>query len=440
MKKKIFSVIISLVVGVIILISGVVTFSFSSIYEKNSIKELQNEAALIIKGYEESDLEYLNSLSDINLRVNLINFDGEVIFDNKTDAETLENHSSREEFVEALNSGYGESKRESTSLLKTYYYVAYKVENRIILRVAKEVDSIFYILLNNLWPLYLTALICIIVSIVLAIVLSKKLVTPINNIDLENPLANNKYKEIEPLLVKIETQKNELIHENDEVIKASKIRQEFTSNVSHELKTPLHIISGYAELIKEGIATADDSKEFATKIYKEADRMSKLVEDIMKISKLEDSSDVNKTDLCLKEIIIKVVDSLSIEAKKNKVKFEINLEDLHLYADYESIYSIIFNLVDNAIKYNKKNGKVFINLFCKDNKIFIQVKDTGIGIPSTDLERIFERFYRIDKSRSKEIGGTGLGLAIVKHSVILNKGTIKVESEEKNGTIFTVIF
>ena len=440
MKKKIFSVIISLVVGVIILISGVVTFSFSSIYEKNSIKELQNEAALIIKGYEESDLEYLNSLSDINLRVNLINFDGEVIFDNKTDAETLENHSSREEFVEALNSGYGESKRESTSLLKTYYYVAYKVENRIILRVAKEVDSIFYILLNNLWPLYLTALICIIVSTVLAIVLSKKLVTPINNIDLENPLANNKYKEIEPLLVKIETQKNELIHENDEVIKASKIRQEFTSNVSHELKTPLHIISGYAELIKEGIATADDSKEFATKIYKEADRMSKLVEDIMKISKLEDSSDVNKTDLCLKEIIIKVVDSLSIEAKKNKVKFETNLEDLHLYADYESIYSIIFNLVDNAIKYNKKNGKVFINLYCKDNKIFIQVKDTGIGIPSTDLERIFERFYRIDKSRSKEIGGTGLGLAIVKHSVILNKGTIKVESEEKNGTIFTVIF
>lgn len=440
MKKKIFSVIISLVVGVIILISGVVTFSFSSIYEKNSIKELQNEAALIIKGYEESDLEYLNSLSDINLRVNLINFDGEVIFDNKTDAETLENHSSREEFVEALNSSYGESKRESTSLLKTYYYVAYKVENRIILRVAKEVDSIFYILLNNLWPLYLTALICIIVSIVLAIVLSKKLVTPINNIDLENPLANNKYKEIEPLLVKIETQKNELIHENDEVIKASKIRQEFTSNVSHELKTPLHIISGYAELIKEGIATADDSKEFATKIYKEADRMSKLVEDIMKISKLEDSSDVNKTDLCLKEIIIKVVDSLSIEAKKNKVKFETNLEDLHLYADYESIYSIIFNLVDNAIKYNKKNGKVFINLYCKDNKIFIQVKDTGIGIPSTDLERIFERFYRIDKSRSKEIGGTGLGLAIVKHSVILNKGTIKVESEEKNGTIFTVIF
>ncbi|MDY2727575.1 MAG: ATP-binding protein [Candidatus Onthovivens sp.] len=440
MKKKIFSVIISLVVGVIILISGVVTFSFSSIYEKNSIKELQNEAALIIKGYEESDLEYLNSLSDINLRVNLINFDGEVIFDNKTDAETLENHSSREEFVEALNSGYGESKRESTSLLKTYYYVAYKVENRIILRVAKEVDSIFYILLNNLWPLYLTALICIIVSIVLAIVLSKKLVTPINNIDLENPLANNKYKEIEPLLVKIETQKNELIHENDEVIKASKIRQEFTSNVSHELKTPLHIISGYAELIKEGIATADDSKEFATKIYKEADRMSKLVEDIMKISKLEDSSDVNKTDLCLKEIIIKVVDSLSIEAKKNKVKFETNLEDLHLYADYESIYSIIFNLVDNAIKYNKKNGKVFINLYCKDNKIFIQVKDTGIGIPSTDLERIFERFYRIDKSRSKELGGTGLGLAIVKHSVILNKGTIKVESDEKNGTIFTVIF
>ena len=439
MKRKINSVIISLVVCVITLITIVSSISFSSIYEKNEIIELQNECSLVIKGYELDDISYLESIEDSSLRVTLIDLEGNVIFDNQLDENEMENHASREEFKEAKENGYGISKRYSSSLLKTFYYVAYKLDNNII-RVSKVADSTLYILFINLWPLYIVAIVLIICSILLGFLLSKKIVDPINNINLEHPLENNKYKEIEPLLIRIEAQKNELMKENEEVLNASKVRQEFTSNVSHELKTPLHVISGYAELIKEGIVKDSDVKEFGEKIYSEASRMSKLVEDIMKISKLESDKTIEKTQLKLKNIVVSIVDSLMIEADKKNVKFKLSLNDCSISGNYDSIYSLIFNLADNAIKYNKINGKVTIKLQEVSNNVILSVKDTGIGIPKEDLDRIFERFYRVDKSRSKDSGGTGLGLAIVKHSLIVNNATIKVESELKKGSTFTVTF
>ena len=439
MKRKINSVIISLVVCVITLITIVSSISFSSIYEKNEIIELQNECSLVIKGYELDDISYLESIEDSSLRVTLIDLEGNVIFDNQLDESEMENHSSREEFKEAKEKGYGISKRYSSTLLKTFYYVAYKLDNNII-RVSKVADSTLYILFINLWPLYIVAIVLIICSILLGFLLSKKIVDPINNINLEHPLENNKYKEIEPLLIRIEAQKNELMKENEEVLNASKVRQEFTSNVSHELKTPLHVISGYAELIKEGIVKDSDVKEFGEKIYSEASRMSKLVEDIMKISKLESDKTIEKTQLKLKNIVVAIVDSLMIEADKKNIKFKLSLNDCSISGNYDSIYSLIFNLVDNAIKYNKTNGKITIKLQEVSNNVILSVKDTGIGIPKEDLDRIFERFYRVDKSRSKDSGGTGLGLAIVKHSLIVNNATIKVESELKKGSTFTVTF
>ena len=439
MKRKINSVIISLVVCVITLITIVSSISFSSIYEKNEIIELQNECSLVIKGYKLDDISYLESIEDSSLRVTLIDLEGDVIFDNQLNESEMENHASREEFKEAKENGYGISKRYSSSLLKTFYYVAYKLDNNII-RVSKVADSTLYILFINLWPLYIVAIVLIICSILLGFLLSKKIVDPINNINLEHPLENNKYKEIEPLLIRIEAQKNELMKENEEVLNASKVRQEFTSNVSHELKTPLHVISGYAELIKEGIVKDSDVKEFGEKIYSEASRMSKLVEDIMKISKLESDKTFEKTELKLKNIVVAIVDSLMIEADKKNVKFKLSLNDCSISGNYDSIYSLIFNLVDNAIKYNKTNGKITIKLQEVSNNVILSVKDTGIGIPKEDLDRIFERFYRVDKSRSKDSGGTGLGLAIVKHSLIVNNATIKVESELKKGSTFTVTF
>ena len=439
MKRKINSVIISLVVCVITLITIVSSISFSSIYEKNEIIELQNECGLVIKGYELDDISYLESIEDSSLRVTLIDLEGNVIFDNELDESEMENHASREEFKEAKENGYGISKRYSSSLLKTFYYVAYKLDNNII-RVSKVADSTLYILFINLRPLYIVAFVLITCSILLGFLLSKKIVDPINNINLEHPLENNKYKEIEPLLIRIEAQKNELMKENEEVLNASKVRQEFTSNVSHELKTPLHVISGYAELIKEGIVKDSDVKEFGEKIYSEASRMSKLVEDIMKISKLESDKTIEKTQLKLKNIVVAIVDSLMIEADKKNIKFKLSLDDCSISGNYDSIYSLIFNLVDNAIKYNKTYGKITIKLQEDSNSVILSVKDTGIGIPKEDLDRIFERFYRVDKSRSKDSGGTGLGLAIVKHSLIVNNATIKVESELKKGSTFTVTF
>ena len=439
MKRKINSVIISLVVCVITLITIVSSISFSSIYEKNEIIELQNECSLVIKGYKLDDISYLESIEDSSLRVTLIDLEGNVIFDNQLDESEMENHASREEFKEAKENGYGIIKRYSSSLLKTFYYVAYKLDNNII-RVSKVADSTLYILFINLWPLYIVAIVLILCSILLGFLLSKKIVDPINNINLEHPLENNKYKEIEPLLIRIEAQKNELMKENEEVLNASKVRQEFTSNVSHELKTPLHVISGYAELIKEGIVKDSDVKEFGEKIYSEASRMSKLVEDIMKISKLESDKAFEKTQLKLKNLVVAIVDSLMIEADKKNVKFKLSLNDCSISGNYDSIYSLIFNLVDNAIKYNKTNGKITIKLQEVSNNVILSVKDTGIGIPKEDLDRIFERFYRVDKSRSKDSGGTGLGLAIVKHSLIVNNATIKVESELKKGSTFTVTF
>ena len=210
MKRKINSVIISLVVCVITLITIVSSISFSSIYEKNEIIELQNECSLVIKGYELDDISYLESIEDSSLRVTLIDLEGNVIFDNQLDESEMENHSSREEFKEAKENGYGISKRYSSSLLKTFYYVAYKLDNNII-RVSKVADSTLYILFINLWPLYIVAIVLIICSILLGFLLSKKIVDPINNINLEHPLENNKYKEIEPLLIRIEAQKNELM-------------------------------------------------------------------------------------------------------------------------------------------------------------------------------------------------------------------------------------
>ena len=439
MKRKINSVIISLVVCVITLITIVSSISFSSIYEKNEIIQLQNECSLVIKGYELEDISYLESIEVSSLRVTLIDLEGNVIFDNQLNESEMENHASREEFKEAKENGYGISKRYSSSLLKTFYYVAYKLDNNII-RVSKVADSTLYILFINLWPLYIVAIVLIICSILLGFLLSKKIVDPINNINLEHPLENNKYKEIEPLLIRIEAQKNELMKENEEVLNASKVRQEFTSNVSHELKTPLHVISGYAELIKEGIVKDSDVKEFGEKIYSEASRMSKLVEDIMKISKLESDKAIEKTQLKLKNIVVAIVDSLMIEADKKNIKFKLSLNDCSISGNYDSIYSLIFNLVDNAIKYNKTNGKITIKLQEVSSNVILSVKDTGIGIPKEDLDRIFERFYRVDKSRSKDSGGTGLGLAIVKHRLIVNNATIKVESELKKGSTFTVTF
>lgn len=441
MKKKIFISIFSLVISLIVILSTSVTIIFYVNYEKREIINLQNDSSLIIEGINEDGLNYLTSLEDYNNRITLISDDGNVIFDNMIDASTLENHLYREEIQEALTNNYGESKRYSSSLLKRYFYVAYKLNDGNILRLSSEIFSVFYFILHDLWPIYIITIISIITAIILARFLSKRIVDPLNNIDLDDPLSNNQYPEIEPMLIRINNQHRQILSDKEKVEKAYKIRQEFTSNVSHELKTPLHIISGYAEIIGNGITSEEDTKLFAKKILNESNRMTSLVADIMKISELENQQTKNFEDVNLKNLILQIVDDLSLSFKDNNIKLELKLNDINIKANKDHLYSAIYNIVDNAIKYNKPNGKIIINLIInKDNKPQLSIKDTGIGISKEDQERIFERFYRVDKSRSKANGGTGLGLSIVKHTLNNMNATIQVKSQLNKGSTFIIIF
>lgn len=291
-------------------------------------------------------------------------------------------------------------------------------------------------------PICFVILIALVLSAVLAARLTKRILEPINNINVDYPLEyiyEEEYQEVVPLLKRIHAQKKQLQRDQEEIEKAALIRQEFTANVSHELKTPLHAISGYAELLENEMVKEEDLKSFAGKIREESNRMAKLVEDILELSKLDGGGGDLQWETCgLYRIAAHAVDSLEMEAQAARVKVRVHGEDANVLGIPQLLYSIIYNLCDNAIKYNHKGGRVLIEVYQSLRESGIRVTDTGIGIPEDSLDRIFERFYRVDKSRSKEVGGTGLGLSIVKHAVLIHGGRMEVKSEIGRGTEFTV--
>lgn len=272
----------------------------------------------------------------------------------------------------------------------------------------------------------------------LASSITKWILKPINSIDPDDPLKHineEEYKEIAPLLRRIQSQNEQLKRDQKEIEKAALIRQEFTANVSHELKTPLHAISGYAELIENEMVKDEDIKPFAGKIREESNRMTKLVEDIIDLTRLDNGGVEMKWEKCdLFRIAENAIDSLEVAASVLDVTVNVKGSDAPIWGVPQLLYSIIYNLCDNAIKYNHAGGCVEVTVHPDVNETIIFVKDTGIGIPAESCERIFERFYRVDKSRSKEVGGTGLGLSIVKHAVMIHNGKIEVKSELGEGT------
>ena len=291
-------------------------------------------------------------------------------------------------------------------------------------------------------PISFVILIALGLSAFLAAQLTKRILDPINSIDLDYPMKyiyEDEYKEIVPLLKHIQAQKQQLKRDQAEIEKAALIRQEFTANVSHELKTPLHAILGYAELLQNGMVEEADIKPFAGKIREESERMTKLVEDIIDLAKLDGGGgDLQWEECDLYRIAEKAVSSLETEAEAAGVKMRIHGDGATIQGIQQLLYSIIYNLCDNAIKYNRRNGKILIEIYQSARETGIRVTDTGIGIPQESFDRIYERFYRVDKSRSKEVGGTGLGLSIVKHAVMIHGGRIEVKSEVGLGTEFTV--
>lgn len=549
MTKRIFRSVCIVAVVVLFaslaLVMGVLYDYFSGSQEN----QLKTQTDLAAQGIEHEGSAYFNGLDSEELRITWIDKDGKVLFDNKTDASSMENHLEREEVRQAVENGYGKSARYSETLTEKSLYSAKKLSDGSIVRLSVSQYSVLTLFLGMLRPVLIIALLAVVLALLLAYRLSKNIVTPLNKLNLDSPLSNKVYEELSPLLKRMDAQQRQLKHQSEELKRkreefetatenmsegliilnekgvilsinraaakmlglsedsvgkdifsektsvnlkeptqialsgknteevfalrdgncqllanpvstdgkvtgaallvldvtekerAEQMRREFTANVSHELKTPLQTISGYAELLANGMVADKDKTAFSEKIYAEAQRMIRLIEDIIKLSNLDEGAvELTRETVDLYVTAENTVRSLLPAAKKANVTLSLNGENAEIYGIPQLLTAVVYNLCDNAIKYNKDGGTVFVNVKNNAENIVLSVRDTGIGIPKEQQERIFERFYRVDKSHSKEVGGTGLGLSIVKHAAKLHDAKITLESEVGKGTGITVIF
>ncbi len=545
MTRRIFRAVCAAALAVFLvtmaLILGVLYEYFSSVQQN----QLKVETALASQGVEQSGAVYFDGLKTSNYRITWIAPNGSVLYDSSSDSESMENHLQREEIREAISTGFGESTRYSSTLMERSLYCAQRLEDGSIVRLSVSHGTVLLLLLGMIQPILIILFVAAILAFVLASRLSKRIVEPLNRLNLDEPLENKEYDELAPLLRRLSSQQmqlkqqastlrqkqNELntivgnmqegmvlldksgrvisinnsakrlldaayanfgdslltvsrnpelhsvveqalagenagirtelhgkiiqisaapIRSESEVSgaaivffditqreKAEQQRREFTANVSHELKTPLHSISGYSELLKCGLTAPGDVQPFAEKIYDETHRLIALVEDIISLSHLDEGGkDLQFTEADLYKSAEAVVESLRDLAASSNITITVHGENSVINGVPELIRGIIYNLCDNAIKYNRPGGRVEVTV--QDH--ILVVNDTGIGIPKEHLDRIFERFYRVDKSHSKEVGGTGLGLSIVKHAALIHKAEVTVESTVGEGTTVTVTF
>ena len=353
----------------------------------------------------------------------------------------MENHGNRPEIQEAMEKGEGEQIRFSETLSDQTFYYAVKLDNGDILRVAKTTDSVFHTMVSSFTLTGVLFLIILALGFLLIERQTKKLIEPINRLDLEHPLKNVEYEELRPLLNRVDEQNKQIASQVKELKQAEEVRREFSANVSHELKTPLMSISGYAEIMKNGMVRPQDIPEFAGRIYDEASRLTSLVQDIIEISKLDEKSgEMPFENVDLYEIAQDICQNLTLQSKKKNVMLSIEGNNVEIYGVRHFLYEMRYNLVDNAMKYNREGGYVKVSLSTTGEQVCFSVEDNGIGIAKEEQERIFERFYRVDKSHSRKTGGTGLGLSIVKHGAALHHAQIVLNSEPDKGTKIQVFF
>lgn len=399
-------------------------------------QETRQEANYIVKAIEISGTDYLKQMDEVekNTRITLIDSAGDVLYDSTEDAVTLQNHKNRPEIKAAHKNGTGQEVRRSTTMSKEMFYYAKLLPDGNVLRVSKTMNTAFHTAIAILPVMALIALVALGFAYLLARQQVAKLIRPINELNLEEPLENEVYEELTPLLESIDKQ-------NKEKEAIANMRKEFSANVSHELKTPLTSISGYAEIMKSGIVKPEDMPRFSEKIYNEARRLITLVEDIIKLSHLDEGKvELERQDVDLYELTREIISRLSPQASAKKVHIELTGESVIYNGVRQILDEMVYNICENAIKYNKEGGEIRVWVGNTLNGKKIIVTDTGIGIPKNQQERIFERFYRVDKSHSKEIGGTGLGLSIVKHGAILHNAKIHVDSELGKGTRMELTF
>ena len=415
-------------------------FVFHKAFTAQAWTALENETNLIAAGYSQlDDPSDLAAFVTSDLRITLIASDGSVEFESAT-SQQMENHLSRPEIQQAMQNGVGRDRRDSQTMgFETYYY-ALLLDNGDILRVAQDSETVWSIYDETLPAIVLSCVLMMLAAALMAGLLTKSLVQPVLKMtdDLDHIQDNVPYKELIPFAESIHSDR--LLRENNE-----KMRQEFTANVSHELKTPLTSISGYAELIETGIAKPEDVPGFGHKIHVEATRMIQLVNDILQLSHLDNVSETGNEPVMetvdLLDVAKECVERQKVNAKRSYISLTYLGESAPVLGSRALLDELCQNLCDNAIRYNRPGGKVQIITACsRDGHCSLTVKDNGIGIPKEAQSSVFERFYRVDKSRSKATGGTGLGLAIVKHIARIHNAKIKLESEIDEGTTITVIF
>lgn len=546
MTRKIFNSII-IVAGTILLVSVIIFMGclygyFESVRESG----LKDELELSMIAVEDNGVSYLEKINSDRYRITWIASDGTVIYDTINDNEKKENHLERAEVRSALETGEGQSNRYSDTLLEKTMYYAKRMKDGSVLRISTSSATVGLLVIGMFQPILIIVVIALVMSGVLAGRLSKRIVKPLNNLDLDHPLENDAYEEISPLLIRINRQNNEigaqfkelqqretefsqitscmneglvlmdkqgnilsinsaanrifglkqdaagkdfleiyrdhgmslcmknaiesghseiqqsrsgreyqfdvsriesngdilgtvlLIFDITEKVQAERNRREFTANVSHELKTPLQGIIGSAELIENGMVKQEDLPRFIGHIRKEASRLVTLVVDIIRLSQLDEKTELEKEQIDLLNLAYETAESLRGIANDRNIDIRVSGEQVTISGVRKLLYEIIYNLCDNAIKYNVNGGNVKISVSDNNRYAIVTVTDTGIGIPQEHLDRVFERFYRVDKSHSKESGGTGLGLSIVKHAVAYHKGTIDIKSKEDSGTTIKI--
>lgn len=550
MIKKTFASMVMLVICVIVICFSMVTVILFHYFDRLYDTKLLNELTYISRGVEYNGIEYLEGVSADNCRITWVAEDGSVIFDNAVDADSMENHGQREEIQEAFETGQGESVRYSDTMSQKTDNRAKLLSDGTVIRVSSASDTLLHMFAEMMKPLLVVFFWTLILAALFAYRTSRKIVEPLENLDLEHPEAVKTYDELTPFLRRIEQQNRQIrsqmqelkrqqlefsaITENmnegflvvdaqqkilsynssalrllgvfsdvecknvlelnrsevfqkniqmalegqhneqtmknegrvyslfanpviqDDVVTGTivvimdvtekeqreSLRREFTANVSHELKTPLTSISGTAEIMKNGLVKPEDVPYFSGMIYKEAQRLITLVGDILKLSKLEETGmSTEKIEVDLSNMAEYIIESLQPAAEKKHVTFITDIEpDCKIFGIMSIVDEIIYNLCENATKYNVDGGTVTVSVKKQETGAILVVEDTGIGIPYQEQQRVFERFYRVDKSHSKEIGGTGLGLSIVKHGVLTLGADLELESQEGVGTKITVRF
>lgn len=549
MTKRIFRSICLVAFSVFtasILLFMLVLYQYFSEVQVNQLRMQTNLAA---QGTVNEGEKYFEGLDVRDYRMTWIDADGTVLYDSRSEPDEMENHFERKEIRQALSEGVGESARYSATLMERSIYCARLLPDGTILRLSIAQNTLLTLLIRMFWPICIIFAVAVILSLILASRLSKGIVKPLNELNLDNPAENDGYDELAPLLQRIALQQRQIRNQRDELRKkqsefetvttgmaegivllndnkiilginpaavrlfdtdnscigkcilslnhslelqellwkaeagrhaekiielengryqldvspvfsegqvsgivllmldvtekerSEQMRREFTANVSHELKTPLHTISGCAELLVNGMVKQEDITKFSAQIYAEAQRMIRLIEDIIRLSHLDEGVEgIRYEKVNLYSLAEDTIQTLLTEAKASGIQITLCGNPVFVYGIKQLIQEIIYNLCDNAIKYNCKGGSVSVTVQEEENGASLLVSDTGIGIPAEHQERIFERFYRVDKSHSKEIGGTGLGLSIVKHAAKLHNAEIRLESSMGKGTTFTVYF